>query len=291
MRVLIAGANGQLGRELQRCLPDGIKLLGLGSQELDIRNGEAVASKVSAFKPQVIINAAAYTAVDRAESEQEAAFAVNGQGAANLARAACAVGAYCLQVSTDFVFDGAQSSPYLPADRTNPLGVYGASKLAGEQLTLTAYPAGMAVLRTAWLYSSFSNNFVITMLRLMTERESIAVITDQVGTPTWGRGLAEAIWQMCQVQPKGICHWTDAGVASWYDFAVAIQEESLACGLLDREIPILPINTVDYPTPAKRPSYSVLDKTETWAALGVTPPHWRQALRQMLLEYKENRGA
>jgi len=291
MRVLLAGGSGQLGRELQRCKPAGIELLAFDSQELDLREAERVAAKVSAFRPLVVINAAAYTAVDRAESEPEAAFGVNGQGAANLAQAARTVGAYCLQVSTDFVFDGAQSRPYLPTDRTNPLGVYGASKLAGEQLALAAYPEGVAIVRTAWLYSAFGNNFVATMLRLMGERDNLRVVADQVGTPTWGRGLAEALWQMCRVQPKGIYHWTDAGVAGWYDFAVAIQEEALGCGLLKREIPIIPINTVDYPTPGRRPSYSVLDKSETWATLGMTPDHWRVALRRMLLEYKENLGA
>ncbi len=291
MRVLLVGGSGQLGRELQHCKPADMELLALGSQELDLREARLVAARVDAFHPQVIINAAAYTAVDRAEREQEAAFAVNGQGAANLAQSARSVGAYCIQVSTDFVFDGAQSRPYLPMDQANPLGVYGASKLAGEQLALAAYPEGVAVVRTAWLYSAFGNNFVTTMLRLMAERETIGVVADQVGTPTWAHSLAEALWQMCRVQPKGIWHWTDAGVASWYDFAVAIQEEGLGCGLLEREIPIRPISTVDYPTPAKRPAYSVLDKTETWAALEMTPSHWRQALRRMLLEYKENRGA
>lgn len=291
MRVMIAGANGQLGRELQYCRPDGIDLLALGSRELDIRDTEAVAAMVSGFKPQVIINAAAYTAVDRAESEPEAAFAVNAQGAANLAMAACDADAYYLLVSTDFVFDGTQSSPYLPTDQTNPLGVYGATKLAGEQQALAVYPAGMAVVRTAWLYSAFGNNFVTTMLRLMTERESIGVVADQTGTPTWGRSLAEALWRMCHLRPKGIHHWTDAGVASWYDFAVAIQEEGLSLGLLTREISIKPINTIDYPTPARRPAYSVLDKSETWAALGMTPLHWREGLRRMLLENKENIGA
>jgi dTDP-4-dehydrorhamnose reductase len=286
MRVLLVGGSGQLGRELQHCKPADTELLVLGSQELDLREAGLVEARVSASRPQVIINAAAYTAVDRAESEPDAAFAVNGQGAENLARSARTVGAYCIQISTDFVFDGAQAHPYRPADRTNPLGVYGASKLAGEQLALTACPEGVAVVRTAWLYSAFGNNFVTTMLRLMGERDNLRVVADQVGTPTWGRGLAEALWRMCRVQPKGIYHWTDAGVASWYDFAVAIQEEALACGLLDREIPVLPINTVDYPTPARRPSYSVLEKTETWAVLGMTPCHWRVALRRMLHEFR-----
>jgi dTDP-4-dehydrorhamnose reductase len=291
MRVLLVGGSGQLGRELQHCKPADVELQALGSSVMDLREQEEVTARVNGFQPQVVINAAAYTAVDRAESEREAAFAVNGLGAANLAQAARTVGAYCLQVSTDFVFDGEQSRPYLPMDRTNPLGVYGASKLAGEQLALAAYPEGVAIVRTAWLYSVFGNNFVTTMLRLMAERESLGVVADQVGTPTWGRGLAEALWQMCRAQPKGIHHWTDTGVASWYDFAVAIQEEGFACGLLAREIPIRPITTAEYPTPARRPAYSVLDKSETWAALGITPSHWRVALRQMLLEYKENRGA
>lgn len=291
MRVLLVGGNGQLGRELQHCKPADVELLAVGSSELDIREAEAVAARVNTFQPQVIINAAAYTAVDRAESEQEIAFAVNSQGAAHLAQAARAVGAYFLQVSTDFVFDGEHSRPYLPTDRTNPLGVYGASKLAGEQLALAAYPEGVVIVRTAWLYSACGNNFVTTMLRLMGERETIGVVADQVGTPTWAHGLAETLWQMCRVQPKGIYHWTDAGVASWYDFAVAVKEEGFSCGLLDRVIPILPINTVDYPTPAKRPAYSVLDKAGTWAVLGMTPSHWRVALRRMLHEYKENRGA
>ena len=291
MRVLLVGGSGQLGRELQHCKPADMELLAVSSQELDLRDAERVAATVSSFLPQVVINAAAYTAVDRAESEPEAAFGVNGQGAANLAQAARTVDAYCLQVSTDFVFDGAQSRPYLPTDQTHPLGVYGASKLTGEQLALAAYPEGVLVVRTAWLYSAFGNNFVTTMLRLMGERDNLRVVADQVGTPTWARGLAEALWQMCRVQPKGLHHWTDAGVAGWYDFAVAIQEEALGCGLLAREIPIQPINTADYPTPARRPSYSVLDKTDTWSALVMTPPHWRVALRQMLHEYKENRGA
>ncbi|OGQ97951.1 MAG: dTDP-4-dehydrorhamnose reductase [Deltaproteobacteria bacterium RIFOXYD12_FULL_55_16] len=286
MRVLLAGGSGQLGRELQRCTPVGTELLALASQELDLRDEAAVFAVLKAAEPEIVLNAAAYTAVDRAESEQEAAFAVNGLGAANLARAACTVGAYCLQVSTDFVFDGAQSRPYLPTDQPNPLGVYGASKLAGEQLALAACPEGVAIVRTAWLYSASGNNFVTTMLRLMAEKDKLRVVADQIGTPTWSRGLAEALWRMCLVQPKGIYHWTDAGVASWYDFAVAIQEEALACGLLEREIPILPINTVAYPTPARRPAYSVLDKTETWAALGMTPPHWRVALRRMLNEFR-----
>jgi len=285
MKVLLAGAGGQLGLELQGSRPDGVELTALTSRQLDVRDEAAVSAAVAKAGPTVIINAAAYTAVDRAESEPEAAFAVNAEGAAHLAGAARAAGAYYLQVSTDFVFDGEKSRPYLPTDQTNPLGVYGASKLAGERQAQETGPAEMAIVRTAWLYAACGNNFVRTMLRLMAERKSLSVVTDQVGTPTWARGLAAAIWQMCRLRPAGIWHWTDAGVASWYDFAVAIQEEGLARGLLTREIPILPISTEAYPTPARRPAYSVLDKSATWAALEMPPPHWRVSLRRMLDEY------
>ena len=284
MRVLLVGGSGQLGRELQRCKPGEVDLLALGSSELDLREAETVAARVSGFRPRVIINCAAYTAVDRAENEQEAAFGVNGQGAANLAQAARAVGAYCLQVSTDFVFDGTQSRPYLPTDRTNPLGVYGASKLAGEQMALAAYPEGVAIVRTAWLYSACGNNFVTTMLRLMGERETLGVVADQVGTPTWGRGLAEALWQMSRVQSKGIYHWTDAGVASWYDFAVAIQEEAASLGILEEMTEILPIKGSDSPSFAARPGYSAMDTSETRQELGMPGAHWRENLRTMLKE-------
>jgi len=283
MRVLITGADGQLGFELQRSAPSYAELLALDVADLDITDRAAVQYVLAAFTPAVVFNAAAYTAVDRAESEPESAFAVNADGARNIAQTVAEFGARVVHVSTDFVFDGTSSRPYLPTDAPRPIGVYGRSKLAGEQAMLSIAGERAAVVRTAWLYSSYGANFVKTMLRLLAERDVVRVVADQVGTPTSGAGLARALWAIA-AQPTlhGVFHWTDAGVASWYDFAVAIGEDASALGLLERAAPVLPIRTQDYPTPAQRPAYSVLDKTASWTALGVQPRHWRVALRTVL---------
>jgi dTDP-4-dehydrorhamnose reductase len=283
MKVLLTGAHGQLGWELQRMVPVGVTLMALGSGELDITDQACVARVVAAAQPQVVINAAAYTAVDRAETEPERALAVNGHGAGNLARAAREHGARLVHISTDFIFDGLQSTPYLPSDRPHPLGVYGQSKLAGEEQIL-AITEGSAttIIRTAWVYSAHGHNFVKTMLRLMAERETISVISDQVGTPTWAANLARAVWSVVETGGSGVHHCTDAGVASWYDFAMAIMEEAHGLGLLSRQPTILPIPSSAYPLPARRPAFSVLDKTSLCQATGLTPEHWRVALRKML---------
>jgi dTDP-4-dehydrorhamnose reductase len=255
---------------------------------LDITVAIAVEQFVSVLKPDVIINAAAYTAVDKAESEVELAYAVNQYGVAHLAKAAAKHEARLIQVSTDFVFDGRHSTPYRPDDQPNPLGVYGASKLAGEKAAIELCN-DVVIVRTAWVYSSHGHNFVKTMLKLMAERESLSVVDDQIGTPTWARNLAEVIWKIC-LQPdiKGIYHYTDAGVASWYDFACAIQEGALSLGLLERQIPISPIPSSAYPTPAKRPAYSVLDKQPLLTLLNYDVIQWRRALRSMLSELQSN---
>jgi len=285
MKVLIAGKNGQLAWELQRSKPDGVDCLALGSAELDISREDQVRRQMEEFRPRVVINAAAYTAVDKAESESQRAFAVNRDGAAHLAAAARDLGARLIQVSTDFVFDGLDSRPYLPAAKAGPTGVYGASKLAGEK-RVKEITRDYVILRTAWVYSAHGSNFVKTMLRLMAERSELGVVADQIGTPTWAWGLARAIWQMSAMELSGVYHWTDAGAASWYDFACAIHDEARELGLLTRDVAISPIATSDYPTPAQRPPYSVLDKTSTWKALDSKPQHWRHALRKMLLEIK-----
>jgi dTDP-4-dehydrorhamnose reductase len=288
--VLITGANGQLGHELQRTAPAGYDLTCVDVQELDITDANAVNTAVENLTPDLIINAAAYTAVDKAEQEPELAFAINRDGAANLARAATTYNARLIHISTDFIFDGTQGHPYKPQDQANPLGVYGASKWQGEQQVNEITNGQALILRTAWVYSSHGANFVKTMLRLMDDHDQLAIVSDQVGSPTWAHGLAQAIWGFAQLpDSSGTFHWTDAGVASWYDFAVAIQDEALALNLLSRQIPIKPIITADYPTPAKRPHYSVLDKTQTWQMLGYTAPHWREALRQMLSEVKSEK--
>jgi dTDP-4-dehydrorhamnose reductase len=230
----------------------------------------------------VVINAAAYTGVDAAEREADRALAVNADGAANVARASTRVGARMIHLSTDFVFDGAQGRPYLPDDRPNPLGVYGRTKLAGEQ-AVQRWSATALILRTAWVYSNHGHNFVRRMLGLMEERDELSVVSDQIGAPTWSRSLAAALWAAAaRPELRGIQHWTDAGVASRYDFAVAIQEEALALGLLSRAVPIHPVHSEEYPTPARRPAFSVLDTSTARAALGLAPPHWRVNLRRML---------
>jgi dTDP-4-dehydrorhamnose reductase len=285
LKVLLTGADGQLGCEILRTAPIACELTGCNHTVLDVTDIESVTRKVADVEPDLIINAAAYTAVDRAEQERELAFQVNAEGARNVSRAAVAHGSRVLHISTDFVFDGAQSRPYQPLDTPNPQSVYGTSKRRGEEFVLEVTNGTALILRTAWLYSSLGSNFVTAMLKRMSDRQALEIVADQIGTPTWAKGLAEAIWQAAAAsQMRGLHHWTDAGVASWYDFAVAIQEEALSCGLLDQLVTIKPIATTDYPTPAKRPQYSVLDKTRTWSDLAIQPPHWRIALRSMLAE-------
>jgi dTDP-4-dehydrorhamnose reductase len=288
LKILLTGAQGQLGRELVRSTPASYEVTAWDLAELDITDSADVERKISQLMPDLVINAAAYTAVDRAERERQLAFDINAEGARNVALAARTSGARVIHVSTDFVFDGAQGSPYHPDDIPNPQSVYGASKRRGEEYVFEATGGEALILRTAWLYSRFGANFVTGMLQRMTDGQTLEVVADQVGTPTWAKGLAEAIWQAAvSSRLQGLHHWTDAGVASWYDFAVAIQEEALACGLLSQPVEIRPINTFDYPTPAKRPQYSVLDKTTTWSGLAVQPLHWRAALRSMLIELGE----
>ena len=288
MKALITGANGQVGRELQRTKPDNWEIIALSHTELDITNYAEIASVFQKHQPDIAINAAAYTAVDKAESEIDSAYKVNDGGAANIAKAAEDSQSRLIQISTDFVFDGSKSKPYLPDDNPNPINVYGKSKFQGELAVMSATKNKALILRTGWVYSSRGKNFVKSMLKLLTEKDYINVIADQVGTPTWGQNLAHAIYNLANLYDvHGIYHWTDAGVASWYDFAIAIQEEAQELGILHHVIPIKPIRTVDYPTPAMRPSYSVLDKTATWQILGYAAMHWRKSLRLMLSEIKE----
>jgi len=292
MKILILGALGQLGWELQRTAPEKIDIIPLDYQDVDISDKNATIRMIAGYSPDWIINAAAYTAVDKAEEEKKDAFAVNEKGAANTAIAAMETGARLIHISTDFVFDGIKSAPYTPDDNTAPLSVYGLSKLMGERCVLDIAGKNAIIIRTSWLYSIHGNNFVKSMIRLMSNKTEISIVADQVGTPTWARGLAEAIWNFMKKQEiHGIFHWSDSGIASWYDFAVAIKEESMAIGLLKNNIAIKPIGTIDYPVLAKRPCYSVLDKSLTWNTLGYYALHWRESLRKMLRELKENSDA
>jgi dTDP-4-dehydrorhamnose reductase len=188
-----------------------------------------------------------------------------------------------LYLSTDFVFDGAQGRPYAPGDEPRPLGVYGRTKLEGERAAARILDRQALIVRTAWVYSRHRRNFVLTMLRLMAERSEVGVVADQIGTPTWAGSLAEALWTAAErTDLGGVVHWSDAGVASWYDFAVAIHEEALAAGLLTRAVTVRPLRTEEFPSRARRPPFSVLEKGGSWEALGRTPPHWRVNLRRML---------
>jgi dTDP-4-dehydrorhamnose reductase len=280
-KALITGAQGQVGLELQATAPDTWQVVPCGSNDLDVTQPDVAKAVMARERPTVVIHAAAYTDVDRAEYEIEQAVAINAAGPANVAAAAAAVGARMIYLSTDFVFDGSSGRPYLPEDIARPLSVYGRTKLSGEHSVLE-HP-GALVLRTAWVYSARGRNFVRTMLSAMSTRQSVEVVSDQVGTPTWARPLAQALWIAAE-RPEltGIVHWTDAGVASWYDFAVAIQEEALGAGLLERVVAVHPIRSADLPRPARRPPYSVLDKTTGWSGLGGPAAHWRANLRCLL---------
>ena len=295
MKVLITGSSGQLGRALLESLPEGVHATGLDRKHCDLSNPAQIRAVVLEHRPDVLINAAAYTRVDAAESERDAAYQANAEGPRVLAEAVAETGGRFIQVSTDFVFGGNQSRAYLPDAPTNPINVYGASKLAGEEFVLERLKTAAVVIRTAWVYSAYGSNFVLTMLRLMATRDSVSVVSDQIGTPTWARSLATAVWAAAlKPEISGILHWTDAGVASWYDFAVAIQEEALFRGLLTRSIPIQPISAADYarqsPIAAARPQFSVLDLSSTKEMLGIEPSHWRTNLRAMLDEVARLRG-
>jgi len=283
MKTLVLGCHGQLGVALADTTPDAADFVGLDLPDLDITRADAVLKLCREVRPTVIINAAAYTAVDQAESESELAMAVNVGGPRNIAAAAINVGARLIHISTDFVFDGEASVPYEPNAVTNPLSVYGLSKRAGELAILETMPNTAVVVRTAWLYSKTGNNFVKTMLRLMGERNELSVVTDQIGTPTWADSLATIVWAFVdEPVTSGVFHWTDGDQTSWYDFAEAIQEEALSLGLLGKPIPIHAITTKDYPTVATRPQYSVLDCSETCTTVGLQQVSWRTNLRRML---------
>lgn len=280
MRALVAGSGGQLGRALQACAPPGTVVVAPPETDFDITDADAVRRVVADARPDVVVNAAAYTAVDRAEGDEAAARRVNVNAVGTLAAAARVAGAGFAHVSTDFVFDGTAHRPYPPEALPGPLGVYGRTKLDGEIAAAEFHPAPLVV-RTAWVYAAQGNNFVATMLRLMRERPEIRVVADQIGSPTHVPTLARTLWTLIGGGHAGTFHCTDAGVASWYDFAVAIAEEALAAELLTRAVTVMPIRTEDYPTPAQRPAYSVLDKTATWAVTGPAR-HWRDELRDCI---------
>jgi dTDP-4-dehydrorhamnose reductase len=286
MKILVTGASGQLGSEIKERVErfPNWEFLFCTVESLDITNVSDVEDFFSIHKITAIINCAAYTAVDLAESNREVCEAVNVRGAKNLAIVAAKYNVKYIHTSTDFVFDGHYHLPYKETDKPNPLNVYGITKLQGEQEVLKLVPEAI-IIRTAWLYSNHGGNFVKTMQRLGNEREELNVIFDQVGTPTWAGDLAETILEiLSQLEvggtQKGMYHYSNEGLASWYDFAIEIIEFSKL------ECKVLPIETKDYPTPAPRPAYSVLNKAKIKKDFGLEIPHWKQSLKKCILASK-----
>ncbi|MEC4984932.1 MAG: dTDP-4-dehydrorhamnose reductase, partial [Oscillatoria sp. PMC 1068.18] len=280
------GKTGQLGQELTQIVNSSKnKIIAVGRKEIDLTETEKLGNLIKEIQPKVIINAAAYTAVDKAESEANLAKKINTDAPEIMAQAAQKLQAFLIHVSTDYVFDGQKNNPYQETDLTKPINVYGETKLAGEEAIKSACE-NYLILRTAWVYGNQGQgNFVKTMLKLGAAREEIRVVADQIGSPTWTKDLASTITNLIpHLSPEiaGIYHYTNSGVASWYDFAVAIFEEAKLGDFLLKIERVVPITTSEYPTPAKRPAYSVLNCAKIRQILGTYPPHWRQSLREML---------
>jgi dTDP-4-dehydrorhamnose reductase len=286
MKVLLLGSNGQLGWELKQSVPKHINLTCCDFPKVDFLSSDSINQCILSSVPDCIINAAAYTAVDKAEEEKSLAFRINHKAVVEIAALCQKNNIFFVHISTDFIFNGKGHHPYKPIDNPDPVSIYGLSKLKGEQAILETLKSNYLIIRTAWLYSAHGANFVKTMLNLMKDKKDLTVIDEQIGSPTWANGLAQSIWLALEKKISGIHHWTDAGIASWYDFAVAIQEEALQADLLKKPVIITPVPTSHYPTPAQRPNYGVLDKTSFWKLLNIPPIHWRNQLRSMLKELK-----
>ncbi len=291
MKIIVIGKSGQLAWELSQLIPPEHEIVCLGRNDIALQSVTAITECLQQQKAGGVINASAYTAVDKAESDVDNAYALNANAVGNLAQACKTLAVAFVHISTDFVFHGDKGVPYLPDDEINPLGVYGASKAQGEQLITKLYPERSCIIRTSWVYSTHGNNFVKTMLHLMRTKPELGVISDQIGSPTYAKGLAKACMASLANAVTGIHHYTDTGVASWFDFAVAIQRIGFELGLLDKIIPIKPITTEQYPTPAKRPNYSVLDKSSLTNALPeLTFSHWQAELHTMMTALKAEKS-
>ena len=284
MRVLVTGGNGQLGTEVVREFNRlGHEVLAPLPEELDFLDPDKLAARAAALQADWIVNCAAYTLVDRAESEPGQAFTINRDSAGRLAAVAAQTGGRMLHISTDFVFDGKQSRPYREDDEPGPLSVYGRSKWEGDEAVLAALP-GAIILRTAWLYGIHGHNFVKTMLRLAREGKPLRVVDDQVGTPTWTADTVQAMAALVTAEASGVFHFTDAGETSWCGFARAIITEAAQLGFELKTRTVAPIPTSEYPTPATRPHYSVLDTRKIQPYLASPIPPWRDSLINMLKE-------
>jgi len=291
--VLVTGANGQLGRQLLATPVRGLDVVGVDRQQCDISDAASVARCFAQHRPALVINAAAYTQVDRAESDAERAYAVNRDGTRHLAQACAAAGVPLLHVSTDYVYDGSKATPWRVGDAVAPLGVYGASKLAGET-AVRAEPVPHVILRTGWVFGEYGNNFVRTMLRLAAVRDELRVVADQHGGPTWTGDLAAALFTLARQHldggavPWGTYHYGGQPATTWHGFAQTIVAEAYAAGLLSRLTPVRAIATREFPTPARRPANAVLAMDDTLQQLHLPAPDWRVGLRRVLANWRRN---
>jgi dTDP-4-dehydrorhamnose reductase len=285
--ILVTGANGQLGMELQQISSHypGYDFIFLSKQELAIENVAAVKNRFQQHQPKYCINCAAYTAVDKAESEKDLAYRINAEAVGIVAAACKEHNTILIHISTDYVFNGQANTPYKEDAPVDPINIYGASKLEGERLAVKNNP-GTIIIRTSWVYSSYGKNFVKTMLRLMSEKKELSVVNDQFGSPTYAADLAEAVLQIISKLTANSSqltayHYTNDGITSWYDFALAIKE------LSGSQCTVNPIPTSDYPTPAKRPAYSVLDKTKIQQTFGIELRDWKESLDACIREIRK----
>jgi dTDP-4-dehydrorhamnose reductase len=279
VKLLVFGAGGQLGRTLARACPYPDASF-LDRAAVDLADAATIGRAIAEIDPDLVINAAAYTAVDRAETDATTAYAINETAPAVIARGCAAAGARLIHLSTDYVFDGTLRRPYTPVDATRPLNVYGASKLAGERRIAECTGLDYLIVRTSWVYADVGRNFLLTMLKAGNEKKHLRVVGDQYGSPTSCWSLAKCLWGAAEAPAlAGIAHFTDGAAISWYDFALAIFEDSGSEGLLTAPVTVDSITSAEYPTPAARPAYSVLDSAQTYEKLGLGVPDWRSELR------------
>jgi dTDP-4-dehydrorhamnose reductase len=284
MRALILGASGQVGTALQQCSPPNAIIVAHDVEQTNICDAAAVERTMRDVRPDVVLNCAAFTRVDDAETLHDEAFAANAIAPGVIAAAAASLGARMFHISTDYVFDGTACTPYPPDADVNPINAYGATKLEGERRVLQAAP-GSVIVRTAWVHSGGGVNFIRTAVRLLSAGTSMRVVDDQTGTPTRALHLAQALWKIAATPDlHGVFHFTDAGVASWFDVAVAVRETLMDAGRLTADATVTPARTHEFPRPARRPQYSVLDKHASWSAIGYVPPHWRHGVAASTME-------
>ena len=296
MKILITGANGQLGKTLieifkNRRSSKKIEVISTSRENMNLINEEECRNYIMNISPDWIINCAAYTAVDKAEKEQDLAFYINAKAPEIISKALKDTGGKLLQISTDFVFDGKKSTPYLPDSETNPINIYGKSKALGEENIQNVFELSdnYIILRTSWVISPIGRNFLLTMLKLHQDLESIKVVSDQIGCPSSTVEIGNACWEIINnIEPKSylprIIHWRNNGVASWYDLAHSIGEIAHEIGIINSSAKVIPISSNEFPTAAKRPSFSLLDISESVDLLSIQPEHWRSSVRKILLK-------